>query len=503
MTSIKTILSNSFLYFNQVVTVNGWIRFFRISGGKSDNLDKRIGFIKLNDGSTVKQLQLIFDVVNIEDKTYFDEIFKKGMTGMSIEAIGKIVKSPAAKQDVELLVEQYKILGYVNEPDTYPITKNKLQLDYLRTLPHLRVRTDTFLAVNKIKSVLMNSMYRFFEGNEYLNVQVPLITDNECESGAFPFTVTTLFKSNEINNLPVKEDKKTINFVEDFFKKQTYLTVSGQLHLESIVCGGVSQAWCVTTAFRAEPSTGPKHLAEFWMAELEFCFRDLEYNMFINEECIKYCFSKVLDRCVDELALLEFTYKSEIGKKLLNYITNKFVRTTHEECVRLMLRDIDNKKIKINPNKKAEDSVYIFKEKPGYHEDLSKDHERYITEVLYGGLPVFVKYFPKNVKAFYMPVIDPENEIQHVDCFDLLFPEIGEVVGGSQRISDYDELIVRMKENGINPETLQFYLDLRKYGSIPHGGSGIGIDRLMLMLTGLNNIRDMVPYPRSFGVCNN
>jgi asparaginyl-tRNA synthetase len=490
ITYLSELLNNYENYIEKMVLVSGWIKFFRVSGGKGN----QIGFVKLNDGTGLKQLQIIFDVANLseESKEYFDDIYKKGMTGMSIKVYGKIVKSPAKGQPIEMIAKTYQIIGNVMEPETYPITKNKLQLDFLRTIPHLRVRTDTFLAINRIKSVLRKAMADYFELNNFLEVQVPLITDNECESGACPFIVTSL---------PLKDNK--VDFSKDFFKKQVYLTVSGQLHLEAIVCGGVNKAWTMTTAFRAEPSTGPKHLGEFWMAELEMCFSKLEDNMRINEECIKYCFRSVLEKCRTELDFFE-TSKSGLIKMLEKYVNQPFIITTHEECVRRMLEDIKNKKAKVKADKKLSDTkVSVMKDFPKYDDDLTKDHERYITEVLYEGMPVFVRYFPKKVKAFYMPVIDKGNEVEHVDGFDLLFPEIGEIVGGSQRISDYNELLERMKEQSIKPETLEFYTDLRKYGSIPHGGSGIGFDRLLLCCSGLQNIRDMVPFPRSFEQCYN
>ena len=268
------------------------------------------------------------------------------------------------------------------------------------------------------------------------------------------------------------------------------MTVSGQLHLESLVCGGLGSAWCMTTAFRGEKSTGPRHLAEFWMAELESCFESLDENMKVNEGCLKFCFGRVLAKCGGELEFLQAKYRPDLIAQIQKYASTPFIKSSHEECVRLMLEAQEQGKVK-------------FEVRPRYDDDLTKEHERYITEVLFEGNPVFVRYFPAKIKAFYMPKVDAGTEVEHVDGFDLLFPEIGEVIGGSQRESDYHKLLNRMAEMNVRPQSLQYYLDLRKYGSVPHGGSGIGFDRLMLILCGGigHNIKDMVPFPRSYKTC--
>lgn len=495
---IKELLIND-KWINEIVTVCGWIQFYRSSGGKG----KKIGFVKLKDGSCLEHIQIIFSELSlpIDKKDYFDELYNKAKTGVSLEIKGLIVKSPKQNQLIEMQAHTFKILGDVFEPEKYPISKSELTMDYLRTVQHLRTRTDTFSSIMRIKSEMRYAFTQFFRKNGFYEVQVPCITDNECESGANPFTVTTLI-NNKISSIPlVNNSKDIIDFNKDFFKKHTYLTVSGQLHLESIVVGGLSKAWCMTTAFRAEPSTGPRHAAEFWMLELESCFTKLEENMKINEECIKYCFKHILENCNNELEFLQTKFKPELIKMLQKYANKPFVISSHKECVKLMLDDIESGKVKIDPNKKGETDLYVFKEKPGYADDFSKDHERYITQVLYDNIPVFCRYFPAKIKAFYMPIIDKGSDIEHVDGFDLLFPEIGEIVGGSQRESDYNKLLNRMKEMDIKQENLEFYLDLRKYGTVPHGGSGIGIDRLLMVCTGIFNIRDMIPFPRAYELC--
>ena len=333
-------------------------------------------------------------------------------------------------------------------------------------------------------------------------VQTPLITDNECESGANPFQITTvLSEDGQVDKVPLKDDKKTVDFSQDFFKKKCFMTVSGQLHLEALILGGLQKAYCWTTAFRAEPSTGPRHGAEFWMMELEFCFSTLEDNIRVNEGCIKHGLTKILQQCHQELEFLENKFKPGLIKMLTRYASEPFVIASHEDCVKKMLADIESGKVTIDSEKKPDTDLHVFKEKPTFDGDLSKDHERYITEVLYGGLPVAVTHYPAKIKSFYMPIVNKGAEIERVDNFDIIIPLIGEIAGGSQRESDYNRLKERMIQMGVKPESLQWYLDLRKYGTVPHGGSGIGFDRLMMVCTGIFNIRDMIPFPRSYEVC--
>ena len=491
-TDIKDLYQNPDKWIDKVTTVFGWIKTARISGGKG----KRLCFVKLSDGSYLQHLQIIFD----EKTGMSDEIFGTTGAGVSLSVTGLIIKSPAKGQPIEMQTQNYQILGRVMDPDTYPIAKTKMTPEYLRTIPHLRSRTDTFQAIMRIKSVMRLSFSEYFDRLNFAEVQVPIITDNECESGANPFRISTLM-GKEISTIPTKEDKKTIDYTQDFFKKPCYLTVSGQLHLEALVCGGLSKAWTMTTAFRAEPSSGPRHLSEFWMLELEFCFGSLDDNMKINEGAIKHVISKVLEKCKLDLEFLETTYQPDLIKTLQKYASVPFVITTHEECVKIMLTDIASGKVIIDSEKKPDEGLYIFKEAPGYADDLSKDHEKYITEVICGGVPAFVRYYPAKIKAFYMPKINEGCEIERVDNFDLLIGSIGETAGGSQRETDYNKLISRTKESGIDPSTLEFFSDLRKYGTIPHGGSGIGVDRLMMVLTGIFNIRDMIPFPRAYEMC--
>jgi asparaginyl-tRNA synthetase len=483
-------------WIDKIITVCGWVQFSRSSGGKGKN----IHFIRLSDGTCAETLQIIYDSKSLpQDKLdYFDDLFKRAKTGMSLTTTGLIVKSPAKGQPIEMQAHKYKIFGDVMDPETYPMAKGEQSLEFMRTIQHLRIRSDTFKCVNRIKSVMKLAVGEYFDKLGFVEVQIPLITDNECESGANPFTVTTLM-SDSIQKVPVQGDK--IDYSQDFFKKRCYLTVSAQLHLECLILGGFQKAYCLTTAFRAEPSLSPLHAGEFWMLELEFCFGTIQDNIQVNEGCIKHCVQKVLEKCHRDLEFLQQKYKPGLIETLKRYVAVPFIVTTHEECIGKMLDDIKSGKAKINPNKKPEDGLMVFKEIPEFDGDLSKDHEKYITQVLYDHIPVFVQMYPAAIKSFYMPKINKGAAIERVDNFDMLMPEIGEVVGGSQRETDYDELKSRMLESGINPETLQFYLDLRKYGTTPHTGSGIGIDRLLLAVTGLTNIRDMIPFPRAYELC--
>jgi asparaginyl-tRNA synthetase len=482
---IKTLHDQSDKWIGKIVTVCGWIKTCRIMGKKA----KRIGFVELSDGSQQVRLQIIFDskLLTDEKKEYFNELYDHATTGMSLKVIGLVVKSPAPEQPIELQAHEYYILGDIGDHDKYPVAKTELGLEYLRTIPHLRIKTDTFACIARIKSTMKMAFAEYFDKLGFFEVQVPLITDNECESGANPFTVTTLLGNAKLNEISLKEDKNTIDFQKDFFKKRCYLTVSGQLHLECYALA-LSKVWTMTTAFRAEASSTRMHLGEFWMLEQEFCFGTLQDNININEGAIKHCIRTVLSKCNQDLIFLQEKFDKGLIKKLEKYAMVPFIVTTHEECIKKMLEDEQSGKVR-------------FETTPKYDDDLSKEHERYITDVMYNGTSVFVCNYPYSCKAFYMPKINKGDAIERVENFDMLMPELGEVVGGSQRETNYDRLNERMKEKGINPESLEFYSDLRKYGTVPHGGSGIGVDRLLMLMTGLNNIRDMIPFPRAYQEC--
>lgn len=495
--SIKTIWklyeSESDEIIDKQVTIFGRIHNYRFGGNKT------LAFLEIMDGSTIRILQCVCNDKLPEYKQLWDHIQR----GATCSLTGTLIKSPAKGQPIELQVTNYKCHGQIAE--LYPISKTATR-DFLRTIPHLRHHTMEFTAIQMIKQTVYNG---FHEAMKLLNigeVQPTLITSNECESGSFPFKVTTLYNDNK----------------EDFFDKPVYLTVSGQLHLEATVCGTLRDSYCMTTAFRAESSKSPLHLAEFCMPEWECIECGLDGNISIAEFTLKHIFKKVLEEYKYELEYLDQYRIKEIDRKLKGlldehkslkktmkkkdwvkkkkdiellcdeerkrpslierlekYVVKPFIVTCHQECVRLM-----------------NESDFAFEEIPDYDKDFTKEHEKYITQVLFDNMPVFVCYYPKKVKAFYMPTIDET----HVDCYDLLFPYIGEVVGGSQRIDDYDKLSERMTECGISKEELGWYLDLRKYGSVPHGGAGLGLGRLLIAIIGIYNIKDMQEFPRASGL---
>ena len=487
MITIKDILvkQTTLIESGEQLCVQGWVKTFRSAGSK--NKSNRLGFMKISDGSCIDHLQVVFSE---SDLANFDDLVK-AKTGACVKVFGKLISSPAKGQTCELAATSFEVVGEISNPDTYPIAKAELSLEHLRKFPHLRGRTDTLGAVMRIKSALSMDVRKYFESVGFYEVHCPTITDNMCEGGCQTFTCTSLsFEPNSITD-----------FSKDFFNKRVYLTVSAQLHLECLIMGSLSKAFTMTRAFRAEASDSKIHTAEIEMLELEATFSTLQENIKVNEECLKYIINGVLTKCRKDLEFLQSKFKPDLIETLERYVINPFAVTTHEECVRLMLEDIASGKVKVDPEKKPEDGLYVFREAPGFSDDLSKDHEKYICSVLNDRIPTFVCNYPAKIKSFYMPKINKGAEIERVDNFDMLMPDIGEVVGGSQRESNYDELIERMVESGINPDTMTFYSDLRKYGTCKHGGSGIGVDRLMLVLTGLNNIRDTTPFFRGYGEC--
>lgn len=468
-------------------------------------------------------------------------LFDHGHRGATLEVTGTLIHSPAAGQPIELIVQSFKCLGPIPDPGSYFMSgKGFLSRELLRAIPHQRHHTKLFTAIQIIKQTAYWAYHEAMHDLGIGEIQPTLISGNECEEGAHPFTVTTILdgktKPSEISVTPTGE----LDFSQDFFSKRAFLTVSSQLHLEATILGTKRDGYCMTTAFRAEPSRGPLHLAEFLMPEWEVIGGGLNRNMAVAQYTLKHMFGKVLHDCRAELEFLEAyrkeddkehikTMDNEIKEKkkglkektitkeeitklnaakeaeqkrreglpsvldrLILYVKEPFAITTHEECVRLMLADIAAGKVK-------------FDAQPGYGEDLSRQHEYYISETLFKGRPTFVRYFPKKIKAFYMPVIKEDTEasrsgIEHVEGYDLIFPFVGEVVGGSQRIHNEAELKGRMTELGMNLETLQWYIDLRRDATLPHGGAGLGFGRAMVVMTGLLNIKDMQEFPRACGL---
>ena len=495
---------------DRIITVCGWISAIR--------KQKDLIFVKLSDDvhSKLFPIQIVADTSC--DPMYFDEL-EKSYVGTSLIAKGKIIKSPGQGQSIEMQLEQYLISGHIRDPLEYPLSGTASEhLEYLRSYPHLECHTLKKSAIYKIRSELMATTDLFFSQKGYMKVDMPTITFSECEGGCQPMQVTLLLTEKQKSTIPtikeiLKSDEKTdektelvetdrIDFEKDFFKTMASLTVSSQLELETQLPMG--DCYVMGKAFRGEKSQTSRHLCEFVMLEIEKTFtRSAVDIMDITEEYIKYCIRYVIDHLSDYITALhsekgskfrgkktETKTKAELHfEKLERYATEPFIRITHAQAVEMLLKDVADGKI-------------TFKELPSYTEDMGSEHERYLTDIKYSH-PVIVQKYPKAVKAFYMPIVtetlEESHGVEHVDSFDILVPEVGELVGGSQRIHKLDELLERIDELQLDREPLEFYIDLRKYGSIPHGGMGMGFERLIKFVTGIDSVKDCIAFPRYLG----
>ena len=437
-------------YIYKQVNVNGWVRNHRRQA--------HFGFIDLFDGTCFKTIQVVYE----DSLGNFNDI-SKILVGSSINVKGIIVESQG-KQAFELKANEITLLG--NSDETYPIQPKRHTREFLREVAYLRPRTALFQAVFRIRSVASMAIHTYFQDNNYVYFHSPIITASDCEGAGEMFRVTTLDPTK-------KQDDKN-----DFFGKVTGLTVSGQLEAETFATA-FSKVYTFGPTFRAENSNTKIHASEFWMIEPEVAFCDLEGIMDIEEDCLKYIVKYVLDRCSDEIDFLNDFVEKGLRDKLEKLLDSKFVRISHKEVIDIL--------------KKA-DVKWEFL--PEYGEDIAKEHEKYITEYFDG--PVFIKDWPKDIKAFYMKQNDDGETVRAVD---LEIPGIGELIGGSQREEDYDKLVNRMKELGMNTDELDWYINLRRYGTVEHSGFGIGFERLLLYLTGVDNIRDVIPYPRTPNNC--
>jgi asparaginyl-tRNA synthetase len=436
-----------------------------------------VTFVELYDSSTIKPIQCV-----VKGK----EIFHQGSV---ISISGRVIRTPDAKQPVEIKVSDFQVIGSVVDLSSYPLAgKSAVSREVMRTFPHLRIRSRLFGALGLIKQTVYRALHESFTAQGIGEIQPVTITGNECEEGSHPFQVTTVPLVGTADM-----DMEDVRMESDFFKKWVYLTVSGQLHLEAVVLGLLTDGYCMTTAFRAEPSKTQLHAAEFPMPEWELMSGLLSTNIQVASTLVKDIIAEVLRQHRYELEYLEDYIRREIPdsdigaliERLERYRDTEFVVTTHHQCVKRMLQDVKDGKME-------------FTELPAYTDDFTKEHEYYICQ-MYGDIPVFVRYYPKAIKAFYMPVIDlEEDEVPRVDCFDMLFPHIGEVVGGSTRIHKEDELVERMTELDMDLEPLDWYIKLRRYGTHPHGGAGLGLSRLLMVITGIKNIRDMMDFPRTY-----
>ena len=437
------------------VDVKGWVRTRRGN--------KNVQFVALNDGSTIKNVQIVFDLA-----AFTEEQLKLITTGASIHVQGELVASQGKGQSVEVLAQELEIYGTASVED-YPLQKKGHTLEFLREKAHLRPRTNTFGAVLRIRHALAFAVHKFFNDKGFYYFHTPLITASDCEGAGAMFQVTTL----DVENPPRTEDGK-VDYTQDFFGKQASLTVSGQLEGEL----GATALGCIYTfgpTFRAENSNTPRHLSEFWMIEPEMSFYEIADNMDLAEEFIKYCISYALEHCADDIQFLNDMFDKELIERLHFVINNDFVRLSYTEGIKILEES----------GKKFEFPVY-------WGVDLASEHERYLVEQHFKK-PVILTDYPKEIKAFYMKLNDDGKTVR---AMDVLFPKIGEIIGGSQREESYDKLVARIEELNIPMKDMWWYLDTRRFGTVPHSGFGLGFERLIHFVTGMQNIRDVIPFPR-------
>lgn len=462
---------NSKSLVGEKIKINGWVRTFRANR-----------FIALNDGSTIENLQCVIDYENIQSN-----VLKKINTGAAIQIIGILAESQGSKQKVEVVVEEFKILGESN-PETYPIQPKKHSFEFLRENAHLRTRTNTFSAVMRIRSSLSFAIHEFFQKNEFLYVHTPIITSSDAEGAGQQFRVTTLNPNDTSLDLEGKVD-----FKKDFFGKETHLTVSGQLEAEAYAMS-LGKVYTFGPTFRAENSNTSRHLSEFWMIEPEVAFMDLDGNIKLAEEFLKYVLSYIIKFNLKDLKFLEERLIKEDSQKpknernnmnlieKLNFvINNEFKKISYSDAFKILRNSKPNKKKKFK---------FIVDE---WGTDFQSEHERFLVEKEFN-CPVVIYNYPADIKSFYMRLNDDDRTVK---AMDILFPGIGEIVGGSQREERLDILLKRIKKFGIKEKDVWWYTDLRKYGSAPHSGFGLGFERLVMFATGMSNIRDVIPFPRT------
>jgi asparaginyl-tRNA synthetase len=442
---------------DEAVTIQGWIRT------KRDQ--KEFSFVEVNDGSSMAGLQVVLN----RDLSDYNTLIQQLNTGASVEVSGVLVPSPGKGQRIELKADTVTIYGDA-DPETYPLQKKRHSFEFLRTIAHLRSRTNTLGAVFRVRNACATAVHNFFQERGFLWVHTPIITANDCEGAGELFTVTTL----DLKQVPTT-DTKSIDFSQDFFGKRAYLTVSGQLEAE-IMAMAFTNVYTFGPTFRAENSNTSRHLAEFWMIEPEMAFCDLNGNMDLAEAFLKYVFQYVLEQCPEDMEFFNQRIDDSVLKTADNIINSEFERITYTEAISLL-----------------EKSDRTFEFPVSWGLDLQSEHERYLAEDLFKK-PLIVTDYPKAIKAFYMRLNDDDNTVR---AMDILAPKIGEIVGGSQREERLDILQRRIQELGMPEEELWWYLDLRRYGTVPHAGFGLGFERLVQFMTGMTNIRDVIPFPRA------
>ena len=460
LTTVKELFSDREKYLDKEVQVGGWIRSIRDS--------KAFGFIVLNDGTCFDTLQIVYH----DTMENFAEVSKLNV-GAAIIVKGTLVATPEAKQPFEIQADQVLVEGVSNAD--YPLQKKRHSFEYLRTISHLRPRTNTFQAVFRVRSLIAYAIHKYFQEQGFVYVHTPLITGSDCEGAGEMFQVTTM----DLANVPKKDDG-TVDFSQDFFGKPTNLTVSGQLNAETYAMA-FRNVYTFGPTFRAENSNTTRHAAEFWMIEPEMAFADLNDNMAVAEGMLKYVIRYVLENAPAEMDFFNQFVDKGLLDRLNHVLNSEFGHVTYTEAIKLLEEHNDK-----------------FDYKVFWGCDLQTEHERYLTEEIFKK-PVFVTDYPKEIKAFYMKLNEDGKTVAAMDC---LVPGIGEIIGGSQREDSYDKLLGRMKELGLREEDYGFYLDLRKYGSVRHSGFGLGFERCVRYLTGMGNIRDVVPFPRTVNNCD-
>ncbi|MEE1212392.1 MAG: asparagine--tRNA ligase [Treponema sp.] len=464
----------------QKVTVCGWVRTVRDS--------KNLVFIQVNDGSCFANIQLTFDrnaPSNNANVNNIEEELKKLNTGASVRAEGLLIESPASGQAVEVTLESLKCLGTCN-PDEYPLQKNKMSMEYLRTNAHLRARTNTFGAVYRIRNQMAYAVHSFFQERGFQYVNAPEITCSDCEGAGEMFQVTTLSmeKIAEIalekgaKGMKPEDAAKLVDYSKDFFGKKASLTVSGQLEAETMATA-LSRVYTFGPTFRAENSNTPRHLAEFWMIEPEMAFFDLDDDMDIQEEFVKYLLNWALTKCRADLEFFDKRIQPGLIEQLEKVAKADFVRISYTDAIAKL--------------EEAEKNGAKFEFSPYWGCDIATEHERYLTEKIFG-CPVMVYNYPKDIKSFYMKQNDDGKTVKAVD---VLVPGIGELIGGSEREESYEKLVAEIEKRGMDKSIYDWYLDLRRFGTVPHSGFGLGFERLIRYVTGMENIRDVIPYPRA------
>jgi asparaginyl-tRNA synthetase len=441
----------------ETLVVQGWVRTKRELKG--------FAFLEVNDGSSLGNLQVVIN----QDLPDYQEILKQINTGASIEVSGVLVASQGKGQRIELKADEVKVYGDA-DVDTYPLQKKRHSFEFLRTIAHLRPRTNSFGAVFRVRNACATAIHQFFQQRGFLWVHTPIITASDCEGAGELFSVTNF----NLKNVPRTENQE-IDYSQDFFSKPAYLTVSGQLEAE-IMAMAFTNVYTFGPTFRAENSNTSRHLAEFWMVEPEMAFCDLEGDMDLAEEFLKHIFKYVMETCPEDMEFFNSRIDNTVLETANNIINNQFERLTYTEAVNLL-----------------EKADVKFDYPVSWGADLQSEHERYLAENLFKK-PVIVTDYPAQIKAFYMRLSDDEKTVR---AMDILAPKIGEIIGGSQREERLDVLEKRILAQGMNPEDLWWYLDLRRYGTVPHAGFGLGFERLVQFMTGMGNIRDVIPFPRT------